>query len=771
MLKRTSEAQETSSSQDGQSGVEVRSPDSNLVLRSWLQLARRRGAMVIGIALVFAIAAMIYAMQLTPFYTAKATLLLVPARDPAAGQQAILTGEWLDPAEIEGQVELIKTADMAERVVSRLKLTKLESWFAASPNVVREAIGSIFGSSKPPQPSLEDDVSGQAIRRLQNSLSARRRMQSYVIEINYTDRNPGLAAQIVNGYADEYLVDQLETKFDSTRRANEWLNERLNDLRAKVEQSERAVDLFKKENNIVNTTAGTLTDQQVAKLNEQLILARAETAQAAVALEQLRSVVERGGEASSFADELQSQQIAALNSKASEVRRELAELSSKYGSRHPSVQTARAQLSDIQHQISNQTKLIVASAENRHRVAQSREASIEASLQEMTGTVSKLSESEIRLRELEREATANRTLYESFLSRFKETSQVATRQVAESRILERATAPQTPSGPNKKRIAVMGLFIGLMIGGGLAFVVEALDSGYRTADQVEKFLGVPLLASVPRADDEIPKTFLEKLNPLRSITSQLSSKARGANKSDRKKRAAMVRLVVDKPLSPYAEAIRTLRMGIRFANIDEQPRTILVSSALPHEGKSTIAASLAYYAAANGERVLLIDMDLRHPALTQAMAPQAKAGLIEVVLQEASLETLLLRDGQTGLYFLPAPNRAKLTQTAEILGSDRIRDLLRGLVDQFDTVVIDTSPLLPVTDGRALVQAVDAMLMVVHWEQTNRDAVMSALRMSPGAKEKLAGVIFNDVVANRARHYDYYKSGYYMKKYPYYYKS
>jgi capsular exopolysaccharide synthesis family protein len=401
----------------------------------------------------------------------------------------------------------------------------------------------------------------------------------------------------------------------------------------------------------------------------------------------------------------------------------------------------------------------------------SREESIEKSLREMMGTASKLSEPEIKLRELERDANANRALYESFLSKFKETSQTETRQVAESRILERAAVPGGPSAPNKRMIALIGFGIGLLLGGSLAFLLEQLDSGFRTSDQVEALVGAPVLASVPRADDQIDLPAMQRLIKTLNPFAGLWKRRIGNSKSVRKRRAAMVRLVVEKPLSTFTESIRALRMGIRFANIDTHPRIILISSALPHEGKSTIAANLAYHSANNGERVLLIDMDLRHPALTQAVAPQSKAGVIEAALNDIDLNSVLLTDKQTGLCFLPAPNSNKVTHTAEILGSGRVRELLQSFLESFDLVIVDTSPLLPVTDGRALMAAVDGFVMVTQWEETSRDAVISALRQSPGAREKLIGVVLNDVVVSRARYYDYYKSGYYMKKYPHYYGS
>jgi succinoglycan biosynthesis transport protein ExoP len=749
MLKRTSEPQDSFSPLEPVANGEAPGFSRGLDMRAYLQIARRRAHMIGAIALLIVFAAITYAQLLTPLYTAKVSLLLDPPAGNSRDTEEILAEAPINASTIESQMQLIQAAGMAQRVLARLKLITTEG--LTSDRVA--------------------ELNVQAVKKLQANIAVKRRGLSYVIDVVYTDPSPTVASQIANAYADEYLIDQLEAKYDATRRANAWLNDRLGDLRKQVEESERAVEVFKVEHNIVDTTAGKLTDQQVFRFNEHLIAARAETAQAAVGLEQLRSIVSRGGDPSAFADALQSQQLGNLNNKASDVRRELAELSFKYGSRHPSVRIARAQLNDIQRQISNITQFIVDATENRFQGAKKREESIEASLGELKGTFSTVSQAEIRLRELEREAGANRALYESFLSRFKVTSQAETRQIAESRIVERATVPSVPSAPNMKKFALVGLALGLALGAGLAFILEQLDSRIRTWDQVEAWIGVPVLASVPRADDQLATTVWQRLGGKLNLLSFWATRLRGGrvnSKSAGKKHASLIRLAVNRPRSGFTEAIRALRMGIRFASTDAHPRIVLVSSALPQEGKSTIASNLAFHSACSGERVLLIDMDLRHPALSMTLAPQAKAGLIQA-LEQGGWDEFLLKDEQTGLFFLPAPGCGRIKRSAEILGSERVGEFLRRAIEKFDLIVIDTSPLLPVTDSRMLMPAVDAFVMVAHWEQTDRQAIAAALRQSPGAQDKLVGVVLNDVVARRARHYDYYQSGYYIKKYPHYY--
>jgi exopolysaccharide transport family protein len=727
--------------------------------------------MVVVLGLLAALLGAVYALQLTPVYTASATLLIDTQQQNVIDAEAVVAGIGRDSSALESELELIRSYDVSKRVVEKLKLDE-QPEVPKQPSLLRQLISLVLAREPVPQPALEEDKTDQVIRGVSGGVGVERRGWTYVVDIKYTDENPALAAQIANAFADEYLVDQLESRYEATRRANDWLNERLSDLRERVRDSERAVELYKTQNNIVETAGTTLSDQQVAKLNEQLILARAETAQARAKYEQIQAVRKRGGDITAFADALQSTALAALKAKASEVRRELANLTARYGDRHPSVVSARAQLADVNRSIGTEAQRILASAENELRVARSREQSIEASLAEVKGTATQMGQAEITLRELEREAAANKALFESFLSRFKQTSEQEKLNTSNSRVIERAAVPTVPSAPNKKAIVLLAAMLGLGLGAVIAFLLEQLDSGYRTSAQVEKQLGVPVLANVPRADAELVSRLgrmVRRFNPFSRIAGLFARGEASERRMSRDDRIAMSRMVIKKPLSTFTEAIRALRMGIRFADVDRPQKVILVTSALPGEGKSTIAANLAQLAAASGERVLLIDLDLRHPVITSLYAPDASAGSVELLLGEADLKTVIIRDQATGLHIIPSPRRRDLTHTAELLGSQRLKDLLAHLSDYYDLIVVDTSPLLPVTDGRQLIDSVDALALVVRWEKTAREAVETALKQSPGSMDKLTGVVLNDVIASKARYYDYYKSGYYARKYPHYY--
>ncbi|MCB1431884.1 MAG: polysaccharide biosynthesis tyrosine autokinase [Alphaproteobacteria bacterium] len=749
-----------------------------LDIAAYLAIARRRGPLVVACGMLAGLFGAIYALQLVPVYTATATMLLDTGQQPNLPVDPAFSG-YIDDSKIESEIAIISSSDVAKRVAAKLEDANLPDEPASGPSVIslmKEHVVALFtgGSQKSERELVPEPESGDRFAAsLQGGVSVARQGFSYVIAISYTSPNPAFAAAVANGFVDEYLVDQLETRYESTKRTTDWLNDRLRDLRVKVRDSERAVEVFKTQNNIVEAEGTSLSDQQVSKLNEQLILARAEAAQAKATYDQVQAAAARGKDLTSFADPAQAAAIGALRAKASEVRRELAEAAVKYGNRHPTVVALRAQITDIDRQVGNETARTVTAAENKYRVALSREQSIATSLNALKGGVSATNQAEITLRELEREAQANKALFESFLSKFKETSQAETLQSSSARIIERAKPPTSPSAPKRSRIALIWLAAGLAIGGGIAFLLEQLDRGFHNSKQVEDGLGVPVLASIPKADaDEGLGLFgalAARFNALYALKRLLRLGGTKPVGRDDRKRLNLSNLAVKKPLSTFTEAIRALRMGIRFVDVDRPRKIILFSSALPGEGKSTLASNLAQHAAVSGERVVLIDMDLRHPALSQVYAPQATKGVVDVALGEAELKHVLRFDKATGLSILPAPVTHGLTHSAEILGSRRIKEMLQQLSSVFDLVIIDASPLLPVTDGRVLIDYVDAMVLVVKWEETKRDAVEAALDLCYGLDDKLIGVALNDVVPSRARHYGYYKSGHYMNKYPDYY--
>ncbi len=741
-------------------------------LRQILRFLQRRFPVLFGITLLGAALAIIHAVQQVPLYSATTTLLVDARQTRIIESEEVLSGIGLDTWAIESELELIRSAAVAKQVVLRLGLDKADKPPEAGGGSLLSRLRALFLKAEPTidPPAVEtdnDDRIMAIVQGIRGGLRARLRGQSYLIDVSYISPDPAMAAKLANAFAEEYLVNQLEAKFEATRRANEWLNSRLSVLRDNVRTAERAVEAYRAENDLVEAKGTTLSEQQIANFNEQLILARAETAEAQAKLEQLHEITAKGGEVTSFADQLQSGVIAGLRARQSELKRERAELGSKYGSRHPAVTNVNAQIRDINRQIKTEINRITALSENAYRIAKSREESIALSLLDLEGQASVSNQAEIQLRELEREAEASRTLFESFLARFKETEQQESLQTAESRIIDRATVPTFPSHPNKRAIVLLGLIVSFAAATGVAILLDHLDNGIRSGEQAEALVGAPLLATVPslgrpprlsRLSGLIERLPLVPAAVRRAAESTLEGERHNA-------RQDQSRQVLDDPFSHYTEAVRSLRMGIRYANFDDQAKVVMLTSALPGEGKSTLASNLALHAANTGEKVLMIDMDLRHPVLTGLQAPDAGAGLVELLTGRAEISKVVRIDRETGLRFIPATHPDLITHTAEVLSSQKVRDFLAQVRQIFDLVVIDSAPLLPVVDSRGLISAVDSVVMVVQWEATSQDAVRSAMRQSYGLEEKLAGVVINNVDMHRARYYDYYKSGYYMTEY------
>ncbi len=724
-----------------------------LNLREIFSVLRRRIKLIAGTVFIGAGIVLIYLLLATPLYTATTSILLDPNKKNILDVEAVVSGLGSDRAAIQSEVELIRSLSLAKRVVAELRLDRDPEFGgkASASGSLFSTIGSWLGFSSAEEkdaladPENREKTLNRIISRFSNGMKVKRVRSTYVLAVSFTSRDPEKAARIANQIASSYLVDQLEAKYEVTKRATDWLNQRLGKLRENVRKSEKLVELYKARYNLQSTDGQTLDERQMAKLNEQLILARALTAEKRAKFEQVNKLLKAGKSTSSLAAVLQSGVISKLRAQQAEVGRRLAELTTRYGGRHPKVVNVRAERRDIANQIAAEVKRIIANLRNEYDVALSREASLRKSLEEIKKRNKGASQAAIKLRELEREATSNKTLYEAFLNRFKQTSEQETLKTADSRVIAKAIPPQIPSYP-KKRLTLMLALVGFTaLGVGLAFLLEHLDNSFKTGEQVEEVLKLAHLASIP---------LLGK--------SEL--------KSDHG-RMRIERYVLGKPLSSYAEAMRALKMGIQLSNIDAPPKAILVTSALPNEGKTTIASNLAFHAAQTGLDVLLIDADLRHPSLTAHLLQEnvKPKGLVELLAQDATEEEAIIHDEKTGLKFLPSSRTVQ--NSAEILGSKRMREMIERAKSTHDLVILDTSPITPVIDARVLMDLVDSVVLVAEWDKTPRETVQAAIKNLKISHEKFAGVVLNKMNLKRMASYGRYGDSYYYKKYPYYYGS
>ena len=707
----------------------------------------RRWKLIVTTAAVVAAVTFVVLLAVTPQYTATAQVLLDPRKEKIFGADTIVPELSLDTGNVDSQISVIRSTNLLQRVVEKTNLTQDPEFGLPAPPGLFSFLRSLFSASPAPEAkpatapteAIAPDVL-RAIGRLRGALDVQRVQRTYVISIAVTSEDPARAARLANAIADAFIVDKLDARYEAAKRASLWLTERMDALREQVQQSEQAVADFRRKHNLV--TAGsdakvTLSEQQLSELNGKLVTARAETAERRAKYLQAQQVQSQGGNLQAIPDVVRSTVISQFRAQQADVARRTAELASRYNDTHPQVINARAELRNIENSISAEVGRILSNLKNDYDVAKAREDSLQQSLDQMTGQSGLDNEVSIQLRALERLNTANKTLFDNFLSRTKITQEQSTFEEREARVISPAAKPGAPSFPRKTLVLSLALVVGCLIGIGGSVALDMLNAGFTTPREIEEKLDIPVLASIPLLDDTVLKINGKKVAP-----------------------ATYTHL---KPLSRYAESIRALRMGVRMANVDNPAKVVLVTSSIQQEGKSTISASLAYSAAQATERVVLIDGDLRHPSATRFFGLSDEPGLVDMLTGAVAMEDVLFKlDGITVI-----PAGAKSNNPPDLLGSIRMKSLIEKLREHFDYIVIDTPPVGPVIDARVAMQLADKVIYVVRWQSTTREMVAQSLA-TLDADRKLAGIAFDHVDESKTPRYgpySYYSSRYYTKYY------
>jgi succinoglycan biosynthesis transport protein ExoP len=716
-----------------------------LDLRHVQDFFSRRWRMMLATAVCVVAMTFVVLLAVTPRYTGTSQVLFDPQKDKLFGAESIMPDLSLDSGSVDSQISVIRSTNLLRRVVEKTNLPKDVEF----GQVVAPGLWGLFTSwfspepADAPKPSQADaeippDVL-RAIGRLRNALDVKRVERSYVISVAVTSEDPGKAARLANAVADAYVVDQLDARYEAAKRASLWLGERLDGLRDQVRQSEEAVAKFRREHNLQTTTSDTkltISEQQLSELNGKLVAARAETAERRAKYDQAQQVKKRGGDIQAIPDVVRSTVISQLRAQQAEASRKLADLVSQYNDNHPQVIDARAQLRNIDRSISAEVDRIIANLKNDYDVAKAGEDSLQTSLDQMSGSTGLDNDVGIKLRELERINVANKTLFESFLSRTKITQEQSTFQERDARIISPATKPSVPSFPRKPLVLSLALVVGLLIGMGGAVALDMLNAGFNTPRQVEEKLGVPVLASVPLLREGARRLIGKAIDP--------------------------AAYTVEKPLSRYAETIRAVRMGVQMSDVDHPAKVVMVTSTIPQEGKSTLSLSLAFSAVKAGQRVVLIDCDLRHPSISRYFRLEKKRGLVDFLTGATGIEQALATSN--GLTIISAGSKSQ--NPPDLLDSARMADLVEKLRKAYDYVVIDTPPVGPVIDARVAMQLVDKVVFVVRWQSTTREIVAQTLE-TLDADRKLAGIVLNLVDETKTPRYGPYSyyGGYYYKKY------
>jgi succinoglycan biosynthesis transport protein ExoP len=731
-------------------------------LREMARILRRRWRGVAVPPLALAVLALIYIVSSTTLYTATSTVLVDPRRSTAieSNQAALSMSNFgTDDATIESETLLIQSVAILQRVVEKLKLTE-DPEFIPTPGLL-DPIKHLLSSSGPATgASPEDAAKARSVDILQKRMKVTRQGTTFLVDINISSESPRKAADIANAVAEGYFEEQVRAKNEATRIASNWLNGQIDGLKSRVGAAEKAVEDFRSANNLTVSQGVTVNDQQITDLNNQLVAARVQTAEARAKFDQAQQLSKSGSDPGGFSAAISSDIVSKLRAQYADIAKNEADLTSKYGPRHPLVANVHAQLRDTQRLINEEIQRILQSTRHDYDVARSREASLQQSFDQLQGVSGSSGQAQVRLRELQREAEANRTLYESYLARYKESTAQESLEMPDSHVVTRASIPIAPSWPKSMLVLGLALTLGLGVGFVVAFLADYLDQRVKTLEQAERLSGVPTLAALPLVGArELAKlakrgrSELGRYNP--RATTLLPATLQ----------PPLMRYALEAPGTFFAEAIRAIRLALQRTMRVTPIKVVLVTSALENEGKTTLAANLAQSIAMLGIRTLLIDGDLRNPQLTRSLCPHADTGLLEVAMDRAAPEKAILVDRSTGLSILPSTTTKQADLITELMFSERIVDVLDHLRHRYELIIIDSPPLVPLVDGRALAELADRIILALAWDQTPGEVLAHTIDLLAPVHDRILGTVLTRVDLSRLRFYDYYRSSAYLKPY------
>ncbi len=635
-----------------------------------------------------------------------------------------------------GEIEVMRSDRLIDKTVARLglrddpefnrslrsgmfsALSTLEpvKWLIAALGPASEAADS--GALR------EQRVDAEIMAIMRERLSVRPPGLSNVVRVDFASKDARKSARIVNAFTEIYITDRMERRFEANIKARDWLDQRLSSLRKTVVRSERVVADFQAARKLGLGGRTALADQQFAEANRQLMQAKAELAERTVRFKQVRKILRSPEGIESIKEVRNSRVIQRLREQESAVVRRAAELETRLGERHPKMINVRAEHANLRQRIEEEQGRIINELKNEVRVSEARVDAFGIELDQFDQARTAVNRDKVRLHQMQREAAANRKLYETFLARFKQTKQQESLYDSSVEVISPARPPLEPTSPRKGLIVGFGFLVSIALGAALVTLLERLDNGFRTMSQIERLLNAVPLGMIPRP-----------------------AQWRGRSLSD---------LIFQDAGAPYVEAVRSLRTSISLSNFDRPPKVILIASALPGEGKTSLAVSMSRLAAISAleGRVMLIDCDLRRPSVTRELGLKAEKGLIHLFSGQAKLEDIVLTDAESGLHVIPAVTGTP--NPPELLNSSHMRGLIDALSQNYDTIILDSPALAAVSDTRVLARLADATVFVVEWETTPRPVALESFRSLKSSGARIAGVIMQKVNVRKSARYSYY---------------
>jgi len=697
----------------------------------WRTLLKRKWA-ILAFALMVTLLAGVVAFVSTPIYEARTTLLIETNKQKVVTNiEDVYAGIGASREYFQTQVEIIKSREVGLKAIQKLRLYDNPEY---DPRLPKKGVAALlqqigFATEAPPKEWNELTLSEAVYKKFSDNLSIEPIRLSQLVVIRFSSPSATLAASVTNTLADTYIENDLDARYQMTRTASVWLQERLSGLKDKLNQSEQALQGYREKAGIVNVEkmAQSGAGQQIEQIQTRLVEARTKRAEIEATYKIVKDAAGAGDLASQPAV-LNSAQVADAKKQASEAARKLAEVSQRYGKEHPKFLQAESESKAATENLQRQIDLVVAGITHEYERARATEKTLEGALASARGSVQNVNRKEFALGQYEREVDSNRQMYDMFIKRAKETNVAGDLQTTVARVVDPSAVPSAPVKPNKPLIVGVALLMGLLVGAMLALLLDVLDSTIKTTQDVESRLKQPLLTVLP---------VLNKKEADRMLSG---------------------RTVLDAPNSLYAEAIRTARTGVLLSSVDATTRILLVTSSVPGEGKSTFASNLAMAHAAT-KRTLLIDADMRRPSIAKShQLDSAVGGLSEVVAGTAKLAECLHKVEKSNLRVLSSG--AIPPNPLELMLSERFAHALQALAKNFEVIVIDSPPVELVSDALVLASHATGVIYVTKAQSTPYTLARKGLRRLTRANAHIVGVVLNALDFNKAEKYYGEYSGY-----------
>lgn len=678
-------------------------------------LKRRWAALAVFITLVAT--AILYSFIATPIYKATTQLLIERETPRILEGREVIPGYSGYEEFYQTQYKLLESRALAQKVVDKLHLEN------------HPAYRQIFESLPPDaEPAQRQQAKERLISAVLNSLEVTPLRNSNLVEVSFYDPDPEFAARVVNTLATCYIEQSLELRFAAAQETAQWLQKKIAEARQKLEDSENKLNQYKRTHNIVTwEDKESITAQKLEKLNQSLVEAQTKRLEVETRYNQV-------SQGKPISEVLNNPVIQALKAQEAAIIAQQSELARKYGEKHPKMIRLANELAAIRGKMRAEMNTVIQAIKNQYLMAKAQEENLKAALEAQKDQTQDLGDKAVRYRVLLRDVETNRALYENLLKTLKETTATQNVPATNIRVVYPASVPAHPVKPRKMRNILLAVIMGVVLGCGLALTLERLDNTLKTPQEVEAWLDIPNLALIPHLE--------------------------GADKGNNQQPPELI--IHHQPQHLVSESYRGLRTNILFSSPGHPPRTLLVTSSLPLEGKSVTAANLAVSMAKTEAAVLLVDSDLRRPTLHQILAANREPGLSNFLVGE--IDALPIVETQVPHLFL-VPAGPTPPNPSELLGSERMREFLRRAGEQFDRIILDSPPLTSVTDAAVLASLAEGTLYVVKAETVPRKTARTAKEQLDGVQARLLGAILNDVPVRRDGHYYQY---YYHRYYNYY---